>query len=288
MFRSLLLSSALSLAAIGGTFAADLPSTKGEPVYTPPPPPPPTWTGFYIGVNGGYGGGQFVYPLDGALTGAMGVGTLAPGGGVSGNGNANITSSGFLAGGQIGYNYQFPASNFVAGVEADIDWTSIRGQLGASLNASDAAGDSLSANGYAGSHLEYLGTARVRLGYAFGNLLPYITGGFAYGQTSSYYNLSYTTSGPNIGSNSGDYGNSAQHFQTGWTAGAGLEYQITPNLTFKTEYLYASLSPATLYSISGTGFYFNLQERTTINEVRAGLNYRFDWFAPPAPVVAKY
>ncbi|MDR3409051.1 MAG: outer membrane beta-barrel protein, partial [Methylovirgula sp.] len=131
---------------------------------------------------------------------------------------------------------------------------------------------------------EYLGTARVRLGYAFGNILPYVTGGFAYGQTSSYYNINYAISG----GPSGDIGNSAQHFQTGWTAGAGLEYQITPNLTFKTEYLYASLSPATLYSISGTGGYFNLQERTTINEVRAGLNYRFDWFAPPAPVVAKY
>ncbi len=179
---------------------------------------------------------------------------LASGGGVSGNGNANITSSGFLAGGQIGYNYQFPASNFVAGVEADIDWTSIRGQLGASLNASDTGGDSLSANGYAGSHLEYLGTARVRLGYAFGNLLPYITGGFAYGQTSSYYNLNYATSPTSAPT--GDIGNSAQHFQTGWTAGAGLEYQITPNLTFKTEYLYASLSPATLYSISGTGVLF--------------------------------
>jgi outer membrane immunogenic protein len=177
----------------------------------------------------------------------------------------------------------------VAGVEADIDWTSIRGQLGASLNASDTGGDSLSASGYAGSHLEYLGTARARLGYAFGNLLPYITGGFAYGEASSYYNLNVTSNfGPN-----GDIGASATHFQTGWTAGAGLEYQITPNLTFKTEYLYASLSPATLYSIAGTfgrtGSYdFSLRERTTVNMVRAGLNYRFEWFAPPAPVVAKY
>ena len=45
-------------------------------------------------------------------------------------------------------------------------------------------------------------------------------------------------------------GISTQHFQTGWTAGAGLEYQITPNLSFKTEYLYVSLSPTTLYSFN--------------------------------------
>ncbi len=72
MICSLLLSTAISLAAIGGAFAADLPNTKGEPVYAPPPPPPPTWTGFYIGVNGGYGGDRFVYPLDGYATGRRG------------------------------------------------------------------------------------------------------------------------------------------------------------------------------------------------------------------------
>ena len=37
-------------------FAADLPSTKGEPAYAPPPPPPYSWTGFYIGANAGVSG----------------------------------------------------------------------------------------------------------------------------------------------------------------------------------------------------------------------------------------
>ncbi len=283
MIRTLLLSTALSLVAAGAVFAADLPNTKEAPVFIPPPPPP-TWTGFYLGVNGGYGGDRFVYPFDGSASVPDGDDDED----IGGNGNAHITSSGFLAGGQIGYNFQFPASNFVAGVEADIDWTSIRGNLGAAINAS-AGGDTLTANADAGTHLQYLGTARVRLGYAFGNVLPYVTGGFAYGQTSSYYNLNYDIDG-----DTGNYGASAQHFQTGWTAGAGLEYQITPNLTFKTEYLYVSLSPTTLYSISGDigdGSYdFNLHERTTVNIVRAGLNYKFDWFEPPAPapVVAKY
>ncbi len=56
MICSLLLSSALTVLVTGAAFAADLPSTKGEPVYAPPPAPIFTWTGFYIGVNGGYGG----------------------------------------------------------------------------------------------------------------------------------------------------------------------------------------------------------------------------------------
>jgi outer membrane immunogenic protein len=282
MIRSLLLSSAVSIMALASAFAADLPNTKGGLVYTPPPLP--TWTGFYIGINAGYGGNQFVYPFDGEAGGERFS--------VGGNGNANITSSGFLVGGQIGYNYQFVDSNFVLGGEADIDWSSVRGRLGAELNAGDSRGDSFNAGGYAGSHLEYLGTVRARLGYAWGNLLPYVTGGFAYGQTSSYYNIGYNLTLVNGGSFGGSIANSAQHFQTGWTIGAGLEYQITQNLSFKTEYLYASLGAKTLYAISGGtgafGYDFNLRERTSVNIVRAGLNWRFDWFAPPVPVVAKY
>lgn len=47
---------ALALSA-GSALAADLPSRKEAPVYVPPPPPPPMWTGFYAGLNAGYGWG---------------------------------------------------------------------------------------------------------------------------------------------------------------------------------------------------------------------------------------
>ncbi len=87
--------------AIGGAFAADLPSTKGEPVYAPPPPPPPTWTGFYLGVNGGYGGDRFGYPVDGYANEGEGEGATT----ISGNGHANIPSSRLLPRRQIGHNY---------------------------------------------------------------------------------------------------------------------------------------------------------------------------------------
>ncbi len=100
----------------GAAFAADLPSTKGEPVYAPPPPPVFSWTGFYIGVNGGYGGNNINYhdydPYDEGYSGYE-----------------KITSSGFVAGGTVGFNYQFPTSNFVLGFEGDFDWSNIRAQL---------------------------------------------------------------------------------------------------------------------------------------------------------------
>jgi outer membrane immunogenic protein len=269
MIRALILSSALSVIALGGAIAADLPAEKGPPAYEPPPPPPPTWTGFYVGVNGGYGGDRFDYPFginDPALP-AAGI-----------NGAASLTSGGGLAGGQIGFNYQFAGSNFVAGLEADADWTDIRGNLG--INAT-AGGTTLSAN--AGSELEYLGTVRARFGYAWDNILPYVTGGFAYGEDKSYYNLSATPGGFAV--NGAKYNN-----HDGWTVGAGLEYKITQNLTFKTEYLYVDLGSRSLLSVPlGGGAAFNLNEHPTANIVRAGFNYLFDFAPPPAPpVVAKY
>jgi outer membrane immunogenic protein len=255
LFFPTLLLSALSFPALG----ADLPNIKGPPAYEPSPPEF-SWTGFNIGINGGYGGDNFVYPA--SIGGATGA--------------ASITSSGFLAGGQIGFNYQFPGSNFVAGFEGDADWTSIRGQLSAYAVGGPAGAGSFVT---AGTHLEYLGTARARLGMAFGNILPYVTGGFAYGVTSSYVDFSV------LGTT---FAASVPALQEGWTAGAGLAYAITPNLILKTEYLYADLGERTLFAGTVAGVPASVRERATFNIVRAGVDWKFDWGMPTTPVVAKY
>ncbi|MGP8233583.1 MAG: outer membrane protein [Methylovirgula sp.] len=257
MFRTLLLSSALTLAAAGAAFAADLPSTKGEPVYAPPPAPIFTWTGFYIGVNGGYGGNNNKYDF----TDFEGITDYA-----------KITSGGFVAGGTVGLNYQVPTSNFVIGFEGDFDWANIRGEL--AEGGSEFDGGELAE----GSVLQWLATARGRIGYAvttpFGNLLPYVTGGAAFGHVKDY---EWETDEGSV---------SLGHTWTGWTAGLGLEYAITQNLTFKAEYLYVDLGQHTLISEEDETIY----EHQTANIVRAGLNWKFDWFTPPPPppVVAKY
>ncbi len=270
MIRALLLSSALSLAAAGAALAADLPSTKGEPVYAPPPAPIFSWTGFYLGVNGGYGGNNVSFDSQ-----------EDEGGAIFEESREKLTSSGFVAGGTIGYNYQVPTSNFVLGVEGDFDWSNIRGDL--SEGFSDDGG---SEGASVGSRLNWLATARARIGYAvttpFGNLLPYVTGGGAFGNVESY---SYEYDDGEGGSES--FG----HTWAGWTAGAGLEYAITPNLSFKAEYLYVDLGKHLGDSeYLGADVYDNVYEHFTANIVRVGLNWKFDWFAPPPPppVVAKY
>ncbi|HEY5225820.1 MAG TPA: porin family protein, partial [Methylovirgula sp.] len=93
--------------------AADLPTTKGPPVFEQAPPPVFSWTGFYIGANAG---------------GSLGNFTTTDAVGLFGTGDENYASSrGFSGGGQLGFNYQFAGSNFVVGVEADFQGSTLQG-----------------------------------------------------------------------------------------------------------------------------------------------------------------
>src|SRR5271163_2300065 len=113
MFRKLLLSS-VALAALTGTaFAADLPSHEPPPVFVPPPIF--TWTGFYLGINGGGAGGHTQFDFN-----TLGISTTSSNFGV-----------GFI-GGTAGYDWSTPYSgffgnngSFVLGVLADADWADI-------------------------------------------------------------------------------------------------------------------------------------------------------------------
>src|SRR5580658_7207250 len=111
--KRILIAGAFALAAGGQALAADLPPPMAPPprapaTYVPAPVPIFSWTGFYIGVNGGYAFGQsnWTAPLPLGSTG-------------------NFNTSGFLAGGTVGGNYQF--GSFVVGAEGDFDWSNLSG-----------------------------------------------------------------------------------------------------------------------------------------------------------------
>ncbi len=130
----------------GQALAADLPMPAPPPrapaAYVPVAPVF-TWSGIYIGANGGYS-----------------FGTTEPAGGT------NFTTNGIVAGGTIGGNIQTGA--FVFGAEGDFDWDNIKG--------TPACG------GVAGCELKstWLATARGRIGVAFDRVLVYGTGGAAF------------------------------------------------------------------------------------------------------------
>jgi len=200
----------------------------------------------------------------------------------------NSDVAGFLGGGQIGYNYQF-GPMLVAGLENDLQYANIGGSF-----------DNTDINtGFATSSkrlLEWLGTVRGRLGWLIrDDFLLYGTGGFAYGgvtaRSAGTLGVGFACYAPLNNCSAGESATTA----TGWTAGPGFEFAVAHNWTLKAEWLYVDLGKQT-YTLSDYGIAAafglpiilsaNSDSRTQI--IRTGLNYRFDWPAPTAPVVAKY
>ncbi|MET0745777.1 MAG: porin family protein, partial [Microvirga sp.] len=195
--KKLLLSATALIALTAAAGAADL------PMRSAPPPviavvPIFTWTGFYAGVNGGYGwnanSGRTVF--------VPGVGAVDVGGNNDG---------GFVGGGQIGYNYQI--GQFVIGVETDIQWS----DLGGNNNNNLYIGSGFAGGG--GGGIDWFGTVRARAGVAFDRVLVYATGGFAYATGSNDDNGCFVGTAY-AGCGGGD--NSV----TGWTVGAGVEWAL--------------------------------------------------------------
>lgn len=277
-FRSVTLGSVAAAALFAGSaFAADLPVRAAAPAPVLMAAPIFSWTGFYVGVNAGYAGDKFEYPFSGDV--ALGrEDTFAYGG------KPSITSSGGVFGGQVGYNWQF-ANRWVLGLEADYQWANIEGRV--NINGFlDPIGD---ANLSAGSEVTGFGTVRARLGYGWDRALFYVTGGWAYGTVKSSGSISVCGNNNNCLIDGGLSRRTSN--SSGWTLGAGLEYALTNNVSFKTEYLYVDLGKKNLYSAVydfGKGATARLDAETRFHVVRAGLNYRFGWGSAAAPVVARY
>jgi len=291
---------AIAIAAIAliGTpaVAADM------PVKAPPlPPPPPSWTGFYFGANAGYGWGNnsqpaFIAndPYATALLTANGFGAFG--------GQPLASPTGRLQGGigglQAGYNWQ--VNRLVFGLEADIQGSSIRESASASVVVNQP---SLIATTSTDQQLRWFGTVRARLGFLpTSNWLLYGTGGLAYGQINEHVNVGFGGADPSgtlLGRNGFGsscvappvFGTSAatcfvgtsSRTASGWTAGAGTEWLVTRNVTFKAEYLYVRLggdsfnvvTQVPLPNFAPSSFRASWGA-ANVNTVRVGFNYIFN------------
>jgi outer membrane immunogenic protein len=244
----------VAFAAIGSAGAADLP-LKAPP---PPAPPPFTWTGFYIGVNGGFAAGQggFTDNLFGLNWG-------------------NVRNNGsLLAGGEAGFNYQI--GNVVLGVEGDYDWA---GAINANNNNNVVVGPG--GNSFlVTSNNRWVSTVAARLGWAFDGWMAYGKAGGGWVGNNGFTIVNTTTGASFVGSNSNSEG--------AWLVGAGAEMRVANNWTLKVEYDYLGLNSRTLVvpvtSPVLPGDTFNSGNRN-VQMVKVGLNYLFNW---GSPVVARY
>jgi outer membrane immunogenic protein len=286
--------------AIAGTSLTAVAADLGRPITKAPPvaiPPAFSWTGFYIGahVGGSWSDQDVEYlvtdPTGGLpFTGRNFVFCGAPTGVaipvVAANlfaldSTCNDDNTSFLAGGQIGYNWQSGA--WVFGIEADGSWRELEqtlfGVFGNNPTLGAPFGSVATDTVYMRSQQNALGTVRGRLGWAPGAWLLYVTGGLAVGEVE---HTVVEVLAPGTTCVSLVAGNcraaSVSDTKVGWTVGAGIEFALGTNWSVGAEYLYVDLGTTTV-AFAPTGGFFTNSSATTFDDTshvaRVKLNYRF-------------
>jgi outer membrane immunogenic protein len=202
----------LLLASItGAAFAADLPVRGKAYTKAPAVSPATNWSGFYVGLVGGY-------------SSEAGSGPKIKGG---------------SGGGTVGYNWQF--GTFVVGLEGDGTF----GDIGATATS---GGITTTAK------VDSFGDIRGRAGVAVDQVLFFGTAGLAVTETK----IRATQAGVTVDD---------KNTQTGWTAGAGVEWMFVPHWSLKAEYLYRRFDNVTAFGVS-TG-------ALAVNSGQVGVNFHF-------------
>jgi high affinity Mn2+ porin len=214
----------------GPALAADIPlkAPRLQPAYD--------WTGLYFGAHAGFGRGDSSATLrDPALAAT-----------------AN-TFGGPIGGLQAGYNVQLP-SRIVLGFEADVSFPNY-------IDGNSVISTLATAKSYVVEQMDFVGSARGRLGYAAGPWLFYATGGLAW-TGERFLNT------PAIGNDEKKLG-----MRLGWAAGGGVEVAFAPHWSLRLEYLYSEFQNAGVQFASGAA------TASTLNfqSLRVGLNRKIDW-----------
>ncbi|MDI4234491.1 MULTISPECIES: outer membrane beta-barrel protein [unclassified Bradyrhizobium] len=244
----LVTASLVALGAAAPAVAADLaarPYTKAPPmvaaIYD--------WSGFYIGVNGGWGSSHNTW----TNTSVFGFGV----------GEGSHDATGGTVGGQLGYRWQ--AGNWVFGVEGQGNWADFSGS-NVSLIAPAVTNR---------SKIDAFGLITGQVGYAWNNVLLYAKGGAA------------VTNSKHEGSVLGVTLDSVEKTRWGGTVGAGVEFAFAPGWSAGVEYnhLFLDTESHTFVSpILGVTRIDDIKQDADLVTVR--LNYKFGFGG--APLIAKY
>ncbi len=209
----------LALASAAPALAADLPPPMAPPrapaAYIPAPPPF-SWTGFYVGLNAGYGFGSSSWSTP--------VGSVG-----------SFSMNGALAGGQLGGNYQ--VGQFVFGAEGDIDWQNLRGASQSGVCAPAAIGGCATAS-------SYLATIRGRAGFAADRALFYVTGGAAFTDVKPSTAAMPYGGGSEVGWTAG--GGLEYAMTDNWTAKIEYLYASFQSASCNSSACAAAVAPATV------------------------------------------
>jgi outer membrane immunogenic protein len=247
---------ALSLTAFGGP--EPLSAGKEMKEVAPAPVPECNWTGFYIGLNVG---GQWGHSEDKDFDYNFGPPAI------QGEKPWGYDESGVVAGGQIGFNFQW--NWLVLGVEGEGGYMNLDGRgIEPGSPGNDTVGRTDS---------DFFTTARGRLGFAWRHWLFYGTGGWiGVNQETRVIDDCSIGCGPDLINAGGT------EFRSGWIGGGGMEYMLSCHWIIRGEYLRYQLDEHRFESLDAFGngpigggpFHFEAPG-TMGNIIRASLNYKF-------------
>lgn len=234
MYKTLLAASVVSLALISPVRAADIVEPQ---IYD--------WTGPYIGLQGGYAWGDSDASADvsAPVTAPQALDAIT----VFPSNDGNLNAQGFVGGAHAGYNYQM--DSLVLGVEGDIEFADMKDDTDVFLFADDT--DPFTS---LKKKIDWLGSLRLRAGFAADRALFYATGGLAAG-------------GVELRAED----ESDSNTKWGWTLGAGIEYAFTDDLSALIEYRYTELDDSKL----DVGDFDRYEADNHFHAVRAGVSWHF-------------
>jgi outer membrane immunogenic protein len=232
---------------IQGAEAADM--------STIPPEPMEDWSGFYIGLHGGWGWGDADFSIrDSDFT------------------DNSVLENGFstdldgpVAGAQIGFNWQI--NNFLLGIEADGSWSGIDGDLRIEDIEPPPPGYPFNAD----TDIDWLASIRGRAGLVWNTILLYATGGIAF--ASLDVDADTTVAGYPTTIHDSDSGTT-----TGWVLGGGVEAMLGSNITGRLEFLHYDFSNEELsfnFDPQSDSYFLDVEGDLDVNVIRAGLNFLF-------------
>ena len=240
---------ALSITAAS---AADMRVPASAPAAVPPPTPLYNWTGLYFGGSIGGGWGSSDWRTDA---------TLAPLAGPALREAVTTDPSGWMGGGQVGFRFEV-APNWLLGIEVSGAYADIGDTRAANLPA-------LLSNRTRRTQLRSLFAVTGQVGHSWGPWLVYAKGGWAMGDVRREAN------------NNSPVGLDVAWTQEpdGWTAGAGFEYMLHPNISVGAEYAFYSLDLGQI-SRRNTGGNVVTAGKSDfdIHTVMARINFRFGMF----------
>jgi outer membrane immunogenic protein len=242
-------------ALLMGSMSASAADLAARP-YTKAPPMAVAynWSGFYAGINGGWGSSRNRWDET-----SLGI-ALSEG---------SHDATGGTVGGQVGYRWQ--AGTWVFGVEAQGNWADFHGSNVIPLAAAFTND----------TRVDAFGLFTGQVGYAANNVLFYLKGGAAV--TSDRYRVLATGTGVQLANNSVD------DTRWGGVVGVGLEYGFAPNWSAGVEYDHMFMQDKTYTLLNNgvagvAGTVFDIARiRQDVDLVTVRVNYRWG-----GPVIAKY